>query len=224
LSARRVEDLTYEDLPYGGADEERYTEDYTEPTRERSLREALRHAKRVYPEGPITYWFDPPIQVLEARGRYYVMVPDARGDVIDSEHARFGDAVRRVRSLERSESRAGLRPRGRDPARRPSRPSFAERLYETRLAREKVNTDFLPLFDHLIDLAEDAQRRGRPQEAGSHLADARRLARHGTTPRYEQEYSDFPRRRGIGMFSKRITSTVTDRDRRARRARRRRGR
>lgn len=99
----------------------------------------------------------------------------------------------------------------------PQRATWAERVYETRLARERVNVDFLPLFDHLIRLAEDARRRGRPQEAGRLLDRARRLTKYGTTPSPE-DYADFPRRRGIGMFSERVTSTATRRDRaRARR-------
>lgn len=121
---------------------------------------------------------------------------------------------------------------GRDPrrARRrrdPHRPSsFQARLYETRLARESVNTDFLPLFDHLIRLAESDHRRGDPQGAGRYLAKARRLVRYGRTPRYDREYDTFRRwdrqlgGRGVGIMSRRVTSTVTDRDRRRARSRR----
>lgn len=112
-----------------------------------------------------------------------------------------------------------------DPPRRSrsSHPTFAERLYETRKAREHVNADFLPLFNHLISLAEHAHGRGRPQEAGRLLAKARALTKHGTTPRFTEDYGNFPRRRGIDIFSKRVTSQASRRDRRrrARRSRRR---
>ena len=95
----------------------------------------------------------------------------------------------------------------------PRQASWQERLYETRLAREKVSVDFQPLFDHLIHLAENARRHDRPQEAGRLLGRARRLTKYGTKPSPE-DYADFPRRRGVGMFSKRVTRTATDRDRR----------
>lgn len=132
---------------------------------------------------------------------------------------------------------------GVDHDRDPARPTFAERLYETRLARESVNTDFLPLFDHLMSLARDDYKRGDKQEAGRLLAKARKLTKYGRTPNYREEYGGFRRwdrklgGRGVDMFSRRVTSTATerggrsgepllvrDRDRRRRRTSRRRRR
>lgn len=158
----------------------------------------------------------------------------------------YGVSSRQARAIDDlAASHFGPRGRGYDAyvrrvegilARMPSRdavrrPSWQERLYETRLARERVNVDFQPLFDHLIRLAEDEKRHGYPQAAGRLLAKARKLTKYGSVPDFETEYGNFRRwdpklgGRGVSMFSKRVTRTATERDRRrTRRSRRSRSR
>jgi hypothetical protein len=50
-------------------------------------------------------------------------------------------------------------------------------LASTELVRSKVKTEFLPLFDHLINLAKHSQQTGYPQRAGRELKMARDLIR-----------------------------------------------
>jgi len=46
--------------------------------------------------------------------------------------------------------------------------------------REKILPEFLPLFDHCVNLAADAHRRGSHTRAGQDLLHARRLTKYGT--------------------------------------------
>jgi len=46
--------------------------------------------------------------------------------------------------------------------------------------RPQVLPEFLPLFDHCVNLAADAHRRGSAARAGLDLLHARRLLRHGS--------------------------------------------
>jgi hypothetical protein len=41
---------------------------------------------------------------------------------------------------------------------------LAEKLYEARLARETIAADFLPLFEHMLNLAVHSARCNRPQK------------------------------------------------------------
>lgn len=67
------------------------------------VRMALQRGRRVWPTGMIGP-FDAPVQVVEARGHYFVMVPDRRGPHVDSAHPTLRGAVRRARSLQRKDA------------------------------------------------------------------------------------------------------------------------
>jgi hypothetical protein len=45
--------------------------------------------------------------------------------------------------------------------------------------RPRVLSEFLPLFDHLVNLAAHSHRVGYPTRAGQELRMARQLLRHG---------------------------------------------
>ena len=45
--------------------------------------------------------------------------------------------------------------------------------------RHRVLADFLPLFDHMIKLADDSYKHGYAARAGRELLHARRLLKHG---------------------------------------------
>lgn len=62
---------------------------------------------------------------------------------------------------------------------------LAERLYEARKMRERVPSEFLPLFDHLLNLAADSAKHGRPQRAGIELRKAEQLAKRKTSSYYD---------------------------------------
>lgn len=56
---------------------------------------------------------------------------------------------------------------------------LAEKLYAARLARETCAADFLPLYDHLLNLAVNDAKRGYPQSAGRLIAKCRKLIAYG---------------------------------------------
>lgn len=45
--------------------------------------------------------------------------------------------------------------------------------------RPKILPEFLPLFDHCLNLAADAHKRGNAKRAGMDLLHARRLLKYG---------------------------------------------
>lgn len=55
---------------------------------------------------------------------------------------------------------------------------YARSVRATEAARGEVPRDLIPLFDHLIHLADDSHRHGYFKRAGRELRAARRLARH----------------------------------------------
>lgn len=55
--------------------------------------------------------------------------------------------------------------------------AFDVKLAETLIVRDRVKREFLPLFDHLINLARDSSKHGRAQRAGRELKAARDLIR-----------------------------------------------
>lgn len=52
-------------------------------------------------------------------------------------------------------------------------------LIETEALRPRILPEFRSLFNHLIDLAKDAHKRGSFKRSGRELAMARRLLKHG---------------------------------------------
>lgn len=99
-----------------------------------------------------------------------------------------------------------------------------ERLYEMRLLRERVPSEFLPLFDHLLRLARDDLKHGRPQSAGRRIAKATRLASRAHSSYYDPETSyghRANRRVSAAIQSGRFSYLSRDRSRRAQRGRRR---
>lgn len=78
--------------------------------------------------------------------------------------------TRTLRDLSRRSS-ATIKPMARD-----KRMDLAERLYEARKARERVPSEFLPLYDHLLNLAASSYRSGRAQQAGRELRKAKQIA------------------------------------------------
>ena len=56
-------------------------------------------------------------------------------------------------------------------------------LIETEGLRSRILPEFRPLFNHLIELAKDARKRGSYKRAGRELAMARRLLKHGEAKR-----------------------------------------
>lgn len=52
---------------------------------------------------------------------------------------------------------------------------YEKSLATTKAMRPKVPAEFLPLFDHCLNLAADAHRRGNFKRAGMDLAYARRI-------------------------------------------------
>lgn len=67
-----------------------------------------------------------------------------------------------------------------DPKPKRSKPAtkFDRSLAETRAMRGDVKKEFLPLFDHLINLACDSHKRGYYKRAGRELRQARKVARY----------------------------------------------
>lgn len=63
---------------------------------------------------------------------------------------------------------------------------LAEKLYDARLLRERCAADFLPLYDHLLNLAVFDASRGHPQSAGRLIAETRKLIAYGD-PRITRE-------------------------------------
>lgn len=55
-------------------------------------------------------------------------------------------------------------------------PSLSTTFERTRALRSKVEAKFLPLFDHLLSLAENSLKHGHPTGAGQELRRARKLA------------------------------------------------
>jgi hypothetical protein len=52
-------------------------------------------------------------------------------------------------------------------------------LIETEALKPRVLPEFRPLFNHLIELAKDAHKRGSFKRAGRELLMARKLLKHG---------------------------------------------
>ncbi len=55
---------------------------------------------------------------------------------------------------------------------------YEKSLQKTLAMRGEVARDLLPLFDHLLNLSADSQKRGYHTRAGRELLHARRLTRH----------------------------------------------
>lgn len=93
---------------------------------------------------------------------------------------------------------------------------LAERLYEARKMRERVPSEFLPLFDHLLNLAADSAKHGRPQRAGIELRKAEQLAKRKTSNYYDPHTEGGHLHKRTGYRGHRRFGYLNERDLRAR--------
>lgn len=89
---------------------------------------------------------------------------------------------------------------------------LAERLYEARKQRERVPAEFLPLFDHLLNLATDDYRRGRPQSAGRMLRKAEDLSKRKHSAYYDPQTEYGHQHKRTGYRGHRRFGYLTGRD------------
>lgn len=104
-----------------------------------------------------------------------------------------------------------------------ARMSMEERIYEMRLLRERVPSELLPLFDHLLNLARDSYKRGYPQRAGRELRKAKNLTAMAHSSYYDPRagLGHMASRKRYGLGSFRYLNRDRARKRRGRRTRRR---